>query len=145
MDQINKWDKRFLELAKLVSTWSKDPSTGIGAVITNNKNRIISLGFNGYPHGIKDEGLENREEKLYRIIHAEQNALAFAFRSVEGCTLYCTHCPCSQCASMIIQREIKKVVFPKKIEQVFTERWQHQINISLELFKESGIIVKQIS
>lgn len=140
-----KWDHRFIELAKLVSSWSKDPSAGIGSVIVDQKNRVVSLGFNGYARGVKDEGMDNREEKLYRTIHAEQNALAFANQSVEGFTLYCTHCPCSQCASMIIQRGIKKIVFPNKMEKGFTERWQHQINISLELFKESGIIIKQIS
>ena len=49
-----KWDKRFLELAKLVGSWSKDPSTKVGAVIVDCNNRIISVGYNGFPKGVKD-------------------------------------------------------------------------------------------
>ena len=62
---LNKWDDRFLKLAELVSTWSKDPSSKVGAVIVDDKNRVISLGFNGLPRGVEDtkERLNTRELK----------------------------------------------------------------------------------
>jgi dCMP deaminase len=57
-----KWDKRFMELAKQVSTWSKDKSTGVGAVIVNDKKKVLSLGFNGFPRGVDDD-VESRHER----------------------------------------------------------------------------------
>jgi dCMP deaminase len=58
---MNKWDKNFLQLAKTVSTFSKDPSTKVGAVIVDDDNRVISIGYNGFPKGIKDDNrLDNR-------------------------------------------------------------------------------------
>ena len=51
---LTKWDNRFLELAKLIGSWSKDPSTQVGAVIVDNNNRILSIGFKGFPKGVED-------------------------------------------------------------------------------------------
>ena len=107
------WDKRFLELAKLVGSWSKDPSTQVGAVIVDKDKRIVSIGFNGFPKGVEDseKRLVDREQKYDIIIHAEANALMFAGKSVEGCTLYTwPFQPCSRCAGLIIQSGIKRVV-----------------------------------
>src|SRR6056300_1094742 len=72
-----KWDQRFMDMAMMISTWSKDPSSKIGAVIVNDERRILATGYNGFPRGIADyeERLNNREEKLDRIIHGEMNAL----------------------------------------------------------------------
>lgn len=137
MNKQEIWDRRFLEMAKLVSTWSKDPSTGIGAVIVNSKKRIVSLGFNGYPQGVKDEGMENREEKIAKVLHAEQNCMAFSYQDISGYTLYCTHCPCSQCAAMMIQRGISRVVFSSPVNKEFVIRWDKSNQIALELFKEA--------
>ena len=85
-----KWDLRFLEMAKLVSTWSKDPSTQTGAVIVRGKNNIVSVGYNGFPGGMDDspELYANREEKYRRIIHCEMNAERYAESDIQGCTLY---------------------------------------------------------
>ena len=84
-----KWDQRFLELAKLVSTWSKDPSTKVGAVIAHDR-KIISVGYNGFPEGVLDtaERYYDRETKYKYMVHAERNALLFANTSVKGMTLY---------------------------------------------------------
>lgn len=82
------WDKRFLQLAKLVSSWSKDPSTQTGAVIVDDKRRIVSLGFNSFPRRIADDvRLDDRALKYECIVHCEINALVFAQQSVAGCTL----------------------------------------------------------
>lgn len=79
---MSKWDHRFLELAELVGSWSKDPSTQVGAVIVDIDNRIVSTGFNGFPRGCLDHAdtLGDRDRKLLRTIHAEDNALLFARR-----------------------------------------------------------------
>ncbi len=81
-----KWDKRFLELAKHVSLWSKDPSTKTGSVIVDQKRRVVSGGYNGLPIGVEDldERLNNREIKYKMIVHCERNALLFANRDLGG-------------------------------------------------------------
>ena len=73
MTRPDKWDIRFIGLAKHVSQWSKDPSTQVGAVIVDQKHRVISLGFNGFARGVRDlaERLENREMKYDMIIHLD--------------------------------------------------------------------------
>lgn len=134
-----KWDVRFLQMAELVAGWSKDPSTKVGAVIVDEHNRVVSLGFNGFPRGIKDtpEILNDREQKYARILHAEQNAILFA-NDTRGTTLY-THPlpPCNRCALEIIQSGVKRVVSLRDQP----DRWRDSIKISLELFKEAGITV----
>jgi dCMP deaminase len=133
-----KWDYRFLDLAELVSSWSKDPSTKVGSVITKG-NRVISLGYNGFPCQINDDKrLENREEKYKIIIHAEQNAMLFAKGDLEGCTIYTyPFMPCSTCASIIIQSGIKRVVSYKNVPA----RWKENFDLSLKIFLESGVEV----
>lgn len=135
-----KWDKRFLELAKLVGSWSKDPSTKVGAVIVDENNRIVSVGYNGFPRGIEDnKRLLDREEKYDIIVHAEVNALMFANKSVEGCTLYTwPFQPCSRCAGLIIQSGVKRVVSVVQNE----DRWKKNFMTARYLFEESGIILE---
>ena len=89
-EPINKWDLRFLTLAKFISTWSKDPSTKTGAVIVRPNNSICSVGFNGFPAAMSDDDTNytNRNEKYSRIIHCEMNAAKFATEDLSGFTLY---------------------------------------------------------
>ena len=112
---VTKWDRRFLELAHVISTWSKDPSTQVGCVIVRPNRTIVSLGFNGFPRGVEDT-LERLGDKLFKhecVVHAEENALLTARESVFGYTLYCSPVmPCSRCAAKIIQAGIKRVVSP---------------------------------
>lgn len=132
-----KWDKRFLDLAKLCGSWSKDPSTQVGAVIVDDNNRIVSIGFNGFPQGVEDseERLVDRQVKYDIIVHAEANALMFAYKST-GCTLYTYPFePCSRCAGMIIQSGVKRVVTLKNK----VSRWEKDFKITRMLFKESGV------
>ena len=90
-------------MAELVGSWSKDPSTQVGAVITHG-NRIVSVGFNGYPHGISDSAdTDDREMKLLKTLHAEENAILFAKRDLAGSDIWVTHFPCPNCAAKIIQ------------------------------------------
>ncbi len=138
--KTTRWHKRFLRLADHISAWSKDPSTKVGAVIADRQNRIISLGFNGFPQGIKDtkERLENRETKYKIVVHGEINAIHFAKRDLENCILYTyPFQPCSRCAVQIIQTKIKLIVsLTSNIE-----RWQEDFDFSLKLLEEANVNV----
>ena len=109
------WDKRFVELAKHIATWSKDKSRGVGAIIVNQDKRVISMGYNGFPTGIDDDVEERhqRPTKYDWTVHAEENAIANAARigaSTNGATIYLNLFPCARCAGNIINCGIKKVV-----------------------------------
>lgn len=123
----NKWDKRFLEMAKVVSSWSTCVRNGrhVGSIIVKDK-RIIATGYNGAPAGVtsceergyclRDKlGIESgtRQEMCFAT-HAEQNALVQAAKmgiSVDGATIYITHQPCIICTKLIINAGIKRVVY----------------------------------
>ena len=122
---MEKWDQRYLEMAKLVGSWSKDPSTKVGSVIVAPDRRVISVGFNGFSQCMPDvqAHYQSRDEKYSRIIHAEINALLFAERSVAGCTVY-THpfIPCDRCFVQLVQAGIVRFVsVPPSAEQ--ESRW----------------------
>lgn len=136
MRQYDHWDIRFLDMAKFVAAWSKDPSTKAGAVITTGK-RIISVGFNGLAQAVEDteQRLSLRNIKYEMIIHAEINALLFAQRSVAGCTLYTWPIPpCSRCAAVVIQAGIKRVLSPHP-----SEHWNASCAMGLDMFTEAGV------
>jgi len=134
---LQKWDARFLSLAKLVSTWSKDPSTQVGSVIVDNDNRVISMGYNGFPIGINDDNrLQDRDIKYKIIIHAECNALMFANTNLVGYKMYTyPFMPCPKCAGLIIQSGITKVISYKYMP----DRWHNDFEISKNLFKEANL------
>jgi len=141
----NKWDKRFLELAKHISDWSKDPSTKVGCVVVGEDREIRSTGFNGFPRGIEDkiERLEDREQKYPMICHAEENAIMHAARigiSLKECTAYVTWPPCTRCARSLIQAGILTVIYPKNTE--IPDRWASDFELSMDMFKEAGIELK---
>ena len=140
-DMLDKWDGRFMDLANFVAGWSKDPSTQVGAVIANaNTKRMVSMGFNGFPAGVEDseDRLETREIKYEMVVHAEANALLFAGPAAEGCTLYVTPLPpCAQCAVLIIQAGISRVVCP--IPDKSKEPWATQSRISETMFGEASV------
>lgn len=137
---ITKWAHRFYQMAELVSSWSKDPSTQVGAVITK-QNRIVSVGFNGYPHGISDSvDIDDREMKYLKTLHAEENAILFAKRDLDGCDIYVTHFPCPNCAAKIIQTGIATVYCPEQTED-FLSRWEDKIQVSQDMFLQAGIQV----
>ena len=142
---MDKWDVRFMEMARLVSTWTScfAPGRAIGAVIVKDK-RIMTTGYNGAPAGIrtcveKGECLRRKmnipsgtHAEVCYAAHAEQNAIIQAAKlgiSIDGATLYCTHQPCSMCAKMIINSGIRRVVYENGYPDEF----------SLEFFRESGV------
>ena len=142
---MNKWDTRYIEMAYMVAGWSKDPSTKCGAVITEGK-RLISVGFNGFPQNTNDspELYDYREEKYRRVQHSERNAILFAQRNLDGCTMYVVPMPpCSQCAGMIIQSGIKRVVTVQATGSN-KKRWAKDIQSTLDMFREAAITIEYI-
>ena len=144
---MDKWDKRFMELAETISNWSscfKD-DRNIGAVIVRNK-RILTTGYNGAPAGIKsckDKGEclrqklgvpSGKQHELCYAIHAEQNAIIQAALhgvSIRDAVLYCTHHPCSLCARMLVNAGITRIVLAE----------DYPDPMAGELFAEAGIPV----
>lgn len=141
-----KWDVRFMDMARMVATWSKDPSSQIGAVAVNDERRILATGYNGFPKGIDDseERLNNRAEKYPRIVHAEMNALMNALYSgvtLKDATLYVHGLPvCSECAKCVIQAGVRRVVIPSydNTPGNWLDVWENQ---SAPMFKEAGVLV----
>jgi len=133
----SKWNYRFMNLAKHISQWSQDPSTKVGSVIVDDKKRIVSIGYNGFPVGIEDDArLGIRDVKYKMIVHAERNALLFANKSLNDCIIYTyPFMPCSVCAGMIIQSGIKTVVSLKNDNP----RWLDDFKISQQMFQEAGV------
>ena len=131
------WDYKFIGLAEHISSWSKDPSTKVGSVITDENNRIVSVGYNGFPKGIADDArLDDRSTKYELIVHGEINAILFAGRSLKGCTLYTwPFQPCARCATIVIQSGITRVVSPKNT----SERWKDSFKTSSDMFDEAGV------
>lgn len=143
---MRKWDKRFIELARHISQWSKDPSTKVGCVVVGEDRQIMSTGFNGFPRGIEDdERLSDRSKKYPLICHAEENAIMQAARvgvSLRGCTAFVTWSPCSRCTRSMIQAGITKIVFPD--DQDIPERWQEDFEIAKAMMAEAGVQVNQV-
>ena len=137
------WDGRLLALAQHIGRWSKDPSTQVGAVITDPQRRIVSVGYNGFPAGVEDrfEWLNDRETKYALTIHAETNAILFASRDISDCTLYTwPFMPCRRCATLVIQKGITRVVAPVTPDDL-QERWGVELKASYDLLRHSGVNV----
>ena len=119
-DYIN-WDEYFMGIAKFSAERSKDPSTQVGACIVSHDNRILSIGYNGCPNGFSDDSDMTWDRtgdfinsKYAYVCHAEENAILNYFGSKKdlvGSTVYVTLFPCNECAKIIIQSGIKKIVF----------------------------------
>jgi dCMP deaminase len=137
----SKWDRRFLDLAAFVSSWSKDPSTQVGCVIADDNKKVRAIGYNGFPQGIADleERLENREAKYKFTVHSEPNAIANANSSVVGCTIYTyPFSPCSECMKLIITHGIKRIVFPTASEEL-RSRWGEELDFAVAMAAEAGL------
>ena len=143
--RVSKWDRRFLELAIHVAAWSKDPSTKCGAVIIRPDKTVLSLGYNGFPRGMRDTPDEyaDREQKLAKVIHCEMNAVLSAREPVKGCTLYTTGPNCDRCAAHMIQAGITTFVFHDP-EAGFAQRWEKEIERTWRFFHEAEVMVRQI-
>ena len=142
MKNLYNWHERYLRLADQVASWSKDPSSQIGAVAVGEKGQVLSQGFNGFPRGIEDSKarLKDREQKYKYIVHGEMNCIYNATYngvSLDGSTMYISGLPmCSECAKGIIQVGVRHVVMWDKD---YPEKWIESFYNSKEMLKEAGV------
>jgi dCMP deaminase len=158
-DALMNWDARFLEVATLVGSWSKDPSTKVGAVIVGPDREILTTGFNGFSRGIEDstERLADRDTKLKLVVHAEMNAILNAARhgiALKDTTMYVTAAdavtgkiwggpPCVRCTVETIQAGISKIVsLPFKD---VPSRWLADLEQARELLSEAGVHYTEVA
>ena len=113
------WDEYFMGVALLSGMRSKDPGTQVGACIVSQDNKILSMGYNGFPKDCDDDDFpwartaETANETKYPFVtHAELNAiLNYRGGSLEGAKIYVALFPCNECAKAIIQAGLKTVVY----------------------------------
>lgn len=139
-----EWDRRFMRLAREAASWSKDPDEQVGAVVVSPDRRRFSAGYNGLPWGMADdpEVLCNKDLKNALTIHAEQNAMANAPFDLEGWTIYCTKAPCLECALMVRQNRIARVVSaPIRPDS----RWAGEQRRAMQVLEGLGVSVSWVS
>ena len=113
------WDEYFMAVAKLAAMRSKDPNSQVGCCIVSEDNKILSIGYNGFPRGCSDEDFPWKREgddplmtKYFYVTHSELNAiLNYRGGSLEGSKIYVSLFPCNECAKAIIQSGIRTVVY----------------------------------
>ena len=140
--KATKWETRMLDEAKRWASYSKDPSTKVGAVIYDPvRFSIVTTGFNGFPRGANDDPklYADRSRKYPRIVHAETNAIvdaAYQGKSTAGMYMAVTHHPCGDhCTGNIIQAGIKHVIY----EYTEDDMARHNSKEATELFSEAGV------
>jgi len=113
-----KWDEYFMGIALLSAKRSKDPNTQVGACIVNERNKIVGIGYNGFPAGCSDDVLPWAREagnvndtKYPYVVHAEVNAVLNSTKDLHGAKLYVALFPCNECAKVIIQSGIREVIY----------------------------------
>lgn len=139
------WDSRWMNMAKLVATWSKDRSRTCGAVIVDDRNVLVSIGWNGFPRGINDDAdvRHERPAKYKWTEHAERNAIFNAAANghpTRGCTIYLPWYPCADCARAIIQSGITHIVCtePDWNDHI----WAADFEVVKEMLEESAVTVR---
>jgi len=149
---MDKWDRRFMELVKVIAEWSScyQSNRKIGAIIVKNK-RIITTGYNGAPSGYpscveRGECLRRKaniesgtKQEMCYAIHAEQNAIVQAAKlgvSIEGATLYCTHQPCIICAKLIVNSGIVRVVYEEPYPDQLAMEILNTVGIKVERYEK---------
>ena len=135
------WHDYFMEMATVVASRSKDPTTKVGCVIVSDDKVVVSTGYNGIPAGVDDkpERME-RPAKYLWTSHAEENAVAQAARvgaRLRGGSAYVTHMPCSRCARTLIQAGIVTV----HVGVGKTSMPMEEFDVASQMFREAGVLV----
>ena len=143
------WDSRWMALAQLVATWSKDRGRKVGAVIVGPDNEVRSTGFNGIPRGVDDDVEERHDaasgEKYLWVSHAERNAIynaALLGVSTKGCTIYVPWYPCIECAKAIVQSGIGRIVCFEP--DLADSNWGKDFEKSLIILGEGNVVTKLV-
>ena len=136
------WDQYFMSMAHLASVRSHDEQTQVGCVIINDKNHIISLGYNGFPANTKDSHLPTvRPGKYPYMLHAEQNAISNMIIKADNLKAYITAYPCSVCAKLLWQNNIRELIIDKK--GIIYSMNENDIAVINFLF-DNGLKIKEI-
>jgi dCMP deaminase len=140
-----KWNNYFMEVAELSAKRSKDPNTQVGCCIVNPKdNHILSIGYNGLPHGFDDDEFEWSDSKEFMdskhtyVVHAEANAILNSSQSLEGSHVYVSMFPCNECAKLLAQSKVKKVIY-KDDKYLHKEKGK----AAKIIFDKAGIAIEQ--
>jgi len=144
---MTDWDKRYLDLAEQIASWSKDPSSKIGAVAVGEHGQILSQGYNGFPRGVEDtlHRWHDKKIKYDFVVHAEKNCIYNATLngvSLKDSTMYVSGLPvCHECAKAIIQVGIKTVVFRSKLDdnKTINLKWARAWELTKQMFTEAGV------
>ena len=149
------WNEYFMGVAYLASQRSKDPNTQVGACIVNSANKILSIGYNGFPIGCSDddfpwtrEGEDELERKYFYTVHSELNAiLNFRGGSLEGAKMYVTLFPCNECAKAIIQSGIKELIYDQNkyadtASVMASKRMLQKAGVTLTKYERTGRTVE---
>lgn len=143
MSNWTKWDIRYLNLARQIAKWSKDPSRQIGAVAVGSKGQVLAQGFNGFPRGIADlpERYDDRATKYKYVVHAEMNCIYNATYngvSLDGADMYVWGLPmCSDCAKGVIQVGVKRVLWGTN--EVIPDTWLDSLDTTINMMNEAGV------
>jgi len=138
------WDDYFMGIALLSAKRSKDPGKRVGSCIVNKYNKIIGIGYNGFPIGCSDDDLpwnsesdDILEKKNTYVVHSEVNAILNSTMDLHGAKLYVLLYPCNECAKIIIQSGIKEVVYLQEY------RHTDSAKATERMFKLAGIETRQ--
>ena len=139
------WDEYFMGVARLSARRSKDPNTQVGCCIVSNTNRILSMGYNGFPNGIGDDEFpweregEEYDTKYPYVTHSELNAiLNYRGGSLEGAKLYVSLFPCNECAKAIIQSGIREVIY---MDNKYADT--ESTKASVQMFRLAGVTCRE--
>ena len=147
---VEDWDQYYMTEAYNKAMKSKDPRTKMGAVIIGPDHEPISNGYNNFPRGLDDTLIERYKKplKLKFFEHAERNAIYNAARhsvGLIGSRMYVPWFPCSDCARGIIQSGIVEVIYHKEFPKKETSSWIEDQAISMVMFEECGVAVREWS
>lgn len=135
MSKQSEWDEYFMEIAEVVASRSKDPSSKMGCVIVDENKRVVSLGYNGMLQGADESKmtLSERPMKYYFAIHSEMNALIFAKRDLTGCTVYNRVATCENCLKYCLQAGITRFVYKElRVHSHSTDRAHSMTNVETD-------------
>lgn len=139
------WDQYFMGIALLSAQRSKDPNTQVGACLVNPENKIVGIGYNGFPKGCDDDDFPwEREGKYHQtkyayMCHAELNAILNSpHNNLKKSSLYVSLFPCNECAKAIIQSGISEIIY---LSDKYKET--DMIKASKKMLKAVGVTLRQ--
>ena len=140
------WDEYFMGISLLSAQRSKDPSTQVGACIVDQDNKIVGIGYNGFPRGCSDDILpwarkanDVKDSKYPYVVHAEVNAIMNTTVMLHNAKMYVALFPCNECAKMIIQAGIKEIIY---LSDKYAET--DSVKSAKKMFEMAGVKMRKL-